>query len=94
MSAIPDSLREFIFDEDGQYCEARLLSVIRQLQGEGRKNKSLCRALYRCMMLVSLELGIGEDLSFMLRTRDLLNDAITMTENSIDKLTGALPISQ
>lgn len=94
MSAIPDSLKEFIHDEDGQYSEAQLLSLVRQLQAEGRKNRSLCRALYRIMLTVSAEMGAGDDYGFLLRTRDLLNDAVTMTENSLDRMRDQLPITQ
>ena len=46
------------------------------------------------MMSVSLELGMGDGLSFMLRTRDLLNSAIILTEQSMDRLTGSLPVTQ
>ncbi len=91
MTAIPESLHKFIFDEEGRKSEAEILSLIRQMQAQGRDNEAICRALYRVMMSVSLELGMGDGLSFMLRTRDMLNSAITMTESSIDRLTGELP---
>ncbi len=94
MTAIPDSLHKFIFDEEGRKSEAEILALVRQLQDSGRDNAAICRALYRVMVSVSLDLGMGDGLSFMLRTRDLLNDAITMTENSMDRLTGSLPLSQ
>ncbi len=94
MTAIPDSLKEFIHDEDGEFSEAQLLSLVRKLQTVGRKNRSLCRALYRVMLTVSAEMGAGDDYGFLLRTRDLLNDAVTLTENSLDRMVGKLPASQ
>ena len=45
MTAIPDSLREFIFDEEGRKSEAEILSLIRQIQATGRDNEAICRAL-------------------------------------------------
>ena len=88
MGDLHPSIAEFIKDEDGDYSEAQILSTVRQLQREGRKTRSIARALLRTMLTVSSDLGPHEDYSFMLRTRQVFDNCIDGMEKEIDSISG------
>lgn len=91
MGELHSSMEELLRDKDGDYSEARILSTVRQLQREGRKTRSIARAMLRAMIEVSGDLDPTRDTCFLRHARDVLDESITLTNRCLLEMRDGSP---
>ncbi len=82
MTDLPESLQEFIFREDRDAAEERLLACVRTLQSEGVKTRGIGRALILVMFHIIPE--IKEDPYFIDYVRDVFIQASRDVADAVD----------
>ena len=86
MTGIHPSLAEVIRDEDREDAKAELNSLIRRLQQDGKKTRSILRALVDVMMQLAVELPSGgRHYDFLRYVRDSAQDGIALFELFVEK---------
>ncbi len=83
MTEIPPSSATLIkdVDKDGDYSEAKILSVVKELRSEGRNPQSIARALLRVLLAQSAEQEIQCDSAFLTHARKVFDESIRFNGN-------------
>lgn len=86
MTDLPPSLAEVIHDEDREYAKKELTQLIHQLETDGKKTRSILRALVDVMMQHAVELPTGDrHYDFLRYVRDAAEDGLQIFEAYLDK---------
>lgn len=85
MSDLPPALTELIKDEDRENAKTEFRSLIRQMQKDGIKTRSILRALLDVMIQLAVELPSGRHYDFLRNVRDTADDGVALFELFVEK---------
>ncbi|MDY6980144.1 MAG: hypothetical protein SV201_09695 [Pseudomonadota bacterium] len=80
MAEMRKSFADFMRDEDGEYSDGRILSVVKDLRDEGRRTHSICHALLNAAIEVSFDDGIDYHRYFLNDLKELADYSIAQVE--------------